>query len=81
MLRSAVRAVVVLFVLILGFSERKETVRWYPYCKVRLRMSECTVCKYRKCFLHRFFPVNFHRCFSNSLYTSTGVMCSCLYSN
>jgi cytoskeletal protein RodZ len=36
MLWSAVRAVGVLFVLILEFCERKETVWWCPDCKVTL---------------------------------------------
>jgi hypothetical protein len=38
---SAVCAVGVLFVLILEFSERKETVWCYPDCKVPLCVSEC----------------------------------------
>jgi len=38
---SAVCAVGVSFVLILEFSERKETVWLYPDCKVPLCMPEC----------------------------------------
>ena len=83
-------AVGVLFNLILEFSYRKETVWWYPDCKVPLCVSECfklyhTMINYlyieEMCLAQIFFFCKFSLLFDSFLYASTGILCLYLYSN